>query len=64
MENLVCGKNRLQGVLRGDVLTFLKGVLMKKNIKHILKFEKRDLMDLYFFCWHQQKSYTFLSMVL
>lgn len=29
MENLVSSENRLQGVLGGDVITFLKGVLIK-----------------------------------
>lgn len=35
MENLVSGQYRLQGVLGGDVITFLKGILIKEIIKSV-----------------------------
>lgn len=44
MENLVSGQNRLQGVLGGDVITFLKGILIKEIIKSV-NIWKGDLTD-------------------
>lgn len=35
MKNLVSGENRLQGVLGGDIITFLKGILIKEIIKSV-----------------------------
>lgn len=48
MKNLVSGENRLQGVLGGDIITFLKGVLIKEIIKSV-NIWKGDLMDQIYF---------------